>query len=868
MGVPSIRSPSPVSSRPNSNSKTPEISSSIRRSFKGNPFSSSFLPHPRTSIPPAPANSPADLGRRNSLGKGGLASFPDYEQKENGKDQIMKPVKGSSPSLSKGAKNFMSPTISAASKIAPSPKKKVLGERNEPVRTSSSSVEGKSPLIFVNASDTEEDTVSKTDRDFNQTDPLSSDLKGFKRDRSLEASKAEVNKTIESKPDCHISSKLTQTLSEPVSAESNGVNDDDSSFKIKSTSLSSSIMAPLDADPSIPPYDPKTNYLSPRPQFLYYRPNPRIQIYLKNKGLSYGERTELEETFSTESSSVFGNSEETSSEELLEDTEDNSSSVEIVSEEEEEPIVEPKRVNKPYYYSKSKSVSLIFVLFLACLSCTVIDSPVIGPFVPKEQSYAKLCDVSELSEYAKVNIDLVTRNFKLWSTNSLSYFSKLVHILNEAGRSNPSLPFSNFTSFHEEVLSHGYIRNVNDHKIEAETCDPDEFSFVMEPKIDLYPTEEEGFMATDNGQEICEETKPDIDEVSEEHAENVLNFGGIEAVHIQDKTEHPDFEVPQIKDVETQKSEAEETKPETDVVSEEHAEDVLKFGDVEALHIQEKAEDADFEVVQINEDKEIEKPEEEEEAKAETDVLSAEDVVDFGDLEAAVHIQHKAEDADFEGGQIKEEVETEKSEAEEILDTSNEALKDQSVRNSEVNFEISEMDTSHLKLHSEERASEVGTNDKFLKRIITVLLVIILMASPVFLLCPKKEKSSPDRKQLTKKFVSGCQVEKLSSKNLPTEVDMMGESCPSEMSSFGNSSYSKRALGVLNDEAQSNERKTKKYKKRESLASSSEYSMGSPSYGSFTTYEKIPTKHVSGGEETITPVRRSSRIRHQVTSPE
>lgn len=767
----------------------------------------------------------------------------DYEQKENGKDQIMKPVRGSSPSLSKGAKNFMSPTISAASKIAPSPKKKVLGERNEPVRTSSSSVEGKSPLIFVNAPDTEEDTVSKTDMDFNQTDPLISDLKGFKRDRSLEASKAEVNKTIESKPDSHISSKLSQTLSEPVSAESNGVNDD-SSFKIKSTSSSSSIIAPLDADPSLPPYDPKTNYLSPRPQFLYYRPNPRIQIYLKNKGLSYGERTELEESFSAESSSDFGNSEETSSEELLEDTEDNSSSVEIIPEEEEEPIVEPKRVNKPYYYSNSKSVSLIFVLFLACLSFTVIDSPVLGPSMTKDQSYAKLSDVSELSEYAKVNIHLVARNFKLWSTYSLSYFSKLVHILNEAGRSNPSLPFSNFTSFHEEVLSHGYLRNVNDHKIEAETCDPDEFSFEMEPKIDLYPTEEEGVMATDNGQEKCEEIEPETDEVSDEHAEDVLNFGGIEAVHIQDKTEDADFEVAQIKDVETQKSEAEETKPETNVVSEEHAENVLKFGDVEALHIQEKAEDADFEVPQIKEDKEIEKSEEEE-AKAETDVLSAEDVVNFGDLEAAVHIQHKAEDADFEGGQIKEEVETEKSEAEEILDTRDEVLKDQSVRNSEVNFEISEMDTSHLKLRSEERASEVGTDDKILGTIITMLLVIIFLASPVFLLRPKKEKSSPDRKQLTKKFVSGSQVEKLSARNLPTEVDMMGESCPSEMSSFGNSSYSKRALGIVNDEAQSIERKTKKYKKRESLASSSEYSMGSPSYGSFTTYEKIHTKHVS-----------------------
>ncbi|KAL3614290.1 hypothetical protein CASFOL_042364 [Castilleja foliolosa] len=44
--------------------------------------------------------------------------------------------------------------------------------------------------------------------------------------------------------------------------------------------------------------------------------------------------------------------------------------------------------------------------------------------------------------------------------------------------------------------------------------------------------------------------------------------------------------------------------------------------------------------------------------------------------------------------------------------------------------------------------------------------------------------------------------------------------------------------------------------------------MGSeqPSYGSFTTYEKIPIKNEYGEEEIITPVRRSSRIR-KITSP-
>ena len=46
-------------------------------------------------------------------------------------------------------------------------------------------------------------------------------------------------------------------------------------------------------------------------------------------------------------------------------------------------------------------------------------------------------------------------------------------------------------------------------------------------------------------------------------------------------------------------------------------------------------------------------------------------------------------------------------------------------------------------------------------------------------------------------------------------------------------------------EAQSQGRWLRKRNKRESLASSSEYSMGSPSYGTYTSYEKIPRKHVS-----------------------
>ncbi|KAM3235438.1 hypothetical protein P3L10_015474 [Capsicum annuum] len=62
------------------------------------------------------------------------------------------------------------------------------------------------------------------------------------------------------------------------------------------------------------------------------------------------------------------------------------------------------------------------------------------------------------------------------------------------------------------------------------------------------------------------------------------------------------------------------------------------------------------------------------------------------------------------------------------------------------------------------------------------------------------------------------------------------------------------------------EKKTRKSNRRESSATSL-FSIGSPSYGSFTTYERIPAKHSSEGEEVITTVRRASRIRSHVISP-
>ncbi|XP_022639882.1 uncharacterized protein LOC111242089 [Vigna radiata var. radiata] len=106
----------------------------MRRSFTGNPFN-------KPSIVPihgakTPANSPLDFSRRGSVGvrESGGSLRDSLDNKENGKDQSLKPVKVRSPAVcSKGSKNFMSPTISASCKINESLRKGVLTERNEVV---------------------------------------------------------------------------------------------------------------------------------------------------------------------------------------------------------------------------------------------------------------------------------------------------------------------------------------------------------------------------------------------------------------------------------------------------------------------------------------------------------------------------------------------------------------------------------------------------------------------------------------------------------------------------------------------------------------------------------------------------------------
>ncbi|XP_042978580.1 uncharacterized protein LOC122309248 isoform X2 [Carya illinoinensis] len=136
MVVPSNRSSSSamITSRENHNSRNSEISNPIRRSFGGNHLRKPQLLPTREA--PIRVLWLIVILQISSMGRESVASLRRCEDKENPKDQNAKVGIVRSPASSKGTKNFMSSTISVASKMTASPRKKIVGERNEPARTS------------------------------------------------------------------------------------------------------------------------------------------------------------------------------------------------------------------------------------------------------------------------------------------------------------------------------------------------------------------------------------------------------------------------------------------------------------------------------------------------------------------------------------------------------------------------------------------------------------------------------------------------------------------------------------------------------------------------------------------------------------
>ncbi|XP_057496614.1 uncharacterized protein LOC130781432 [Actinidia eriantha] len=734
MAVSGSRSPSPISARPNPNSRTPE-SNSTARSFSGNPFPRPLIfTNPRSLNPVTPANSPADLGRKHSIGKesGGLSRA--HEEKENEKDQNLKPEKVRSPAITKGSKNFMTPTISAASKINSSPRKKVLMERNEPVRTSISFSDGKSPFGSVNLSDVTEIKDSNTEMD-----------------SSVSQFQVPLNSQF-----------FSESLSDAKPVESNCKNK-------PFGSPISPIIAPLDADPSLPPYDPKTNYLSPRPQFLHYKPNPRFELFLqKEKGVGTEQGKSLEESFLSESFSDSEVTVEIESESSHKESEDDSS-VDVTDEELETHVVEPpietptsthvveppiktpisshiseefveeKRIHKPLFLTRSKSIAFLLVLLIACLSGPVTDTPVLDLLVYKDLGISKFPDPSEITEFAKASLDGFARKFKEWSAKSVDYLSKAIHISNEVDKLG-QLQFSNLTFSLEDPFVDGYLQFDRSEERSEEIDEQDESELVTEGEVETEQVEEilekgDG----DNSQESLEASHDSSEVIEHDSSEVVLNqeqnsIGFEDQLALDPKV--PEFEVVVL-----------EVNPE-----------FVETGEVQA------------------------------------------DNENFG-----AKFESNVQDASF--GAVP--------------------------RSESVDY------------------SRNWPEDKF--SVAISLLALALMAAILFIyLKHRRITTAPNTAALLEPLMTKKPM--ISSHTSPADVDLVGESCPSEMSSVQkSSSYSKGGVRGADDETQSQLRKERRVSKRESLASSSEYSMDTtPSYGSFTTYEKIPNKHGCGDEEIAT----------------
>ncbi|BBH09734.1 hypothetical protein Prudu_022317 [Prunus dulcis] len=852
---PNKSSSSPIASKSNPNLRNSEIGNPMRRSFTGNSFAKpSINANPRSFNPNTRPTVLLNL-RRSSMGRATVVTFRDSEDKENGKDQNWKQMRVRSPSGSNGTKNFMSSTISAASKVTTSPRKKILAERNEPVRASSVSFSDlKSSCLNSRVEDPEHTKVGLAPHLVFTTSKTQKDIDS----KELLCSKNEP----EEEPVC------VKASDEPDSVNL------DPSFKISPPPCcpkSSPVIAPLDDDPAAHPYDPKTNYLSPRPQFLHYRPNPRIEYYLSKER----EGKRLEDNFISGSSSDTDTTEETQSEYSQKELEDVTSDAVVKEEqqlpeenEEEEEEEEKQGVNvsepcdisitntfmskeegaevkwssKTGFFWKSKFTALLLFLVVAFLSISVIHSPVIDSSVLKDLSFLKEYDHSEVAEFARSSLDGLARNFRVWSANSVSFISELILHLRGAHDLAP-LQYCNLTALMEDVRVDGY--SVFDHSDKGMER---KYEFDV---VDIEALGEKGrteIGAAENTVEVYAD--PEYDEQVNEEAETPVE---IQVVEEKGQPEigavESTVEVVRVPEHEEQVDQEAEAAVNIEEVSEGNNNFISGEVVLQAAHA---------DLVEL----ESSKVEQSQEENVGADHIDSEPESNVSMREEIVLIS-LAEKVDTVVSGI-QELESEMSTGAEV-----ESFKDYGPISSKV-------DASCENVQTFEEVDLTVDETEFKVSMVTMLgialLVSALIGSTAFIY-GKKRKSTASNPAIS--VVQPSLPRKLDAsptlpfstehtfQERPSSWNWIGEPCPSEMSNIQkSSSYRTKGLKAF-DKAESQEMPRKNHR-RESLTSI-DSSMGSPSYGSFTTYEKIPIKH--GEEDIVTPVRRSSRIRKQVTSP-
>ncbi|KAL8166561.1 hypothetical protein V2J09_008060 [Rumex salicifolius] len=773
----SNRSPSPMSSRQSPNPNFSDSKSQadkrgeggVRRSGNGSPFPKpSVVAHPSAwcfTPKTTTANSPAEIGRRNSFSN-------INEHKENKKpNPSLKPIKGT--------KNFMSPTISAVSKVNPSPRKKALAERNEAVRTSASLSDGKF-LFFAGAGD----------------DDLKSETENCEFQEETHVSTCGAKKRVTFDDDVVV---LSPEMIEPIDFAQKEQKEPslDISKTTSFVSLASPI-APLDADPFVQPYDPKTNFLSPRPQFLRYKPPEEVSLNLNNHLLKNFEDTLSSETCSdndiessveevqseeapTQEDEFMGSSSNSSPSAKLESSDESilnpreeevsvESEQEISVESEEETSDESEFVSKPRSFRRWRIITWLLFGAVALFSSLIVGHS------PPQSVLSKVYQYNyDISEYADFSGSL--DRMKEWST---TYLPLMISSFGETDEFTPSEFFN----------SSALICDANDQ--------------FVEHKASGFPSEEVMFL-TEKGNGVQEEIKMDSD--SEETAllqpdQDVLYIEQIGQAEVDNSEE--DHFVDESGQVEVDYSEEDQFIEESGLQS--HPE-IESHPNLEAIH-------------------------EEAEAQSNTQFEEAElPKLDETELEIDV----ASEQTHF----------TEQTEKEDEVDL--------------------EEPTSYSTVVESGKAQGA----------VKVIVASLCLATAVSILAMLSKYKKAGVKSISTTEQAELLIRKedsLYGNPHGSQMDATETCNPSEMSSYSYSFYDNKreeeARGS-DSEAQSKEERKQQPKrnyKRESLASSSsEYSRGSVSYGSFTTYSVMPTK--KGDEDVVTPVRRSSRIRKQLISP-
>ncbi|URE35635.1 hypothetical protein MUK42_03148 [Musa troglodytarum] len=880
MATTTTRSPSPNPSRP----RTPDAS--IARK-SGTAIASAFSePH-----------------QRSAGGKSGAAlvasSRASLEQRENERDlncsASSKPsaVRARSPApasccSAKGAKNFMAPTISAASKaVAASPRRRILAERNETVSVVRSSL-----TSLLDESPAPEEVPAKRRVSFGA--------------RPHQDSGVQEN------------SYVGGGGSEPRKIESE-IKNRRYSGVLSSFHISPAAIAPLDADPSLPPYDPHTNYLSPRPRFLHYRPNPRIEQYQNQEGdlMDAGDGKRLEDSFSSESSEETPGQTEEEQQSTPGDDECSSPEVEAMKEETgESPVPEsesnPKSTGKGRSFWHYKFASLLLVVGIACIFGSFLGCPILSSSMPKTPVIPAIDDVHVRDYLAVAALDLkeLARKFSQWSFDSFARYTALTSLPREEFGPifMPNLTAANIEQ--REDIDYSYIGTIvsNEHIGQGSAMEqPFEGEMqeesMEEHEVDIDHTYSATTLSDERIGQISEMEQPFERSVQQESMEeHEVDVSGDElkddAVSGDGKSGMEETQAPEENDVTVE--------PESSLVEFESEKKIAEADD--AKEMEEEA------IVDgIESEKNIELELRKMQDIGAHDLVTQHDEVaggqgDSGSSSSSASQTHEDSLVEFES-------EKKIAEADDAKEMEEEAIVDGIESEKNIELELRKMQdigahdlvTQHDEVaggqgdsgsssssasqthedtpsaSGDERISNTvqsqdlsmyGSDGKHAMKLAAGLsTAVLLVACFTFLLMKQRQTPPVDNPQIAPakkvitKSVSGSSESHGHARGSPFQntpvMDMlMMDSGPSEFSSSLQHSTSvgrRRATRKgEEEESESNERRLR----RDSTVSSS-----SVSYGSFTTYEKLSSKKGSRDEEVMTPVRRSSRIRNQIASP-